>query len=342
MADVRYLDLVLGDSEPAPASGSSSAEEEPLDAYSRVITRVAEQLIPSVGNLRVSRRGRGGPDAQGGGSGVVITPDGFILTSAHVVAGSNRGSASFADGTEFGIEIVGTDPLSDLAVLRASAATLTAAHLGDASRLKVGQLVVAIGNPLGFAGSVTAGVVSALGRSLPTRAGSVTRLVENVIQTDAALHPGNSGGALADSTGRVVGINTAVVGPGIGQGLGLAVPINDNTRRIVAALMTEGRFRRAYFGIAGGPRPLPPRVALETGREAGVEVVQVVEGSPAARAGLRAEDLIIDVDGNRIEGMDDLQRLMVGEIIGRTVPLRLYREGRLLTVDLTPIELATS
>ena len=185
---------------------------------------------------------------------MVITPDGFILTSAHVVLGADRGSAQFVDGREFGIDIVGTDPLSDLAIVRASASEVTPAFLGDAARLRVGQLVVAIGNPLGFAGSVTAGVVSALGRSLPTRAGSVTRIVENVIQTDAALHPGNSGGALADSAGRVVGINTAVVGPGIGQGLGLAVPINHTTRRIVAALMTEGRFQRAYLGIAGGHR----------------------------------------------------------------------------------------
>jgi S1-C subfamily serine protease len=203
----------------------------------------------------------------------------------------------------------------------------------------VGQLVVAIGNPLGFGGSVTAGVVSALGRSLPTRAGSVTRVVDNVIQTDAALHPGNSGGALSDSSGRVVGINTAVVGPGVGQGLGLAVPINGTTRRIVAALMTEGRFRRAFIGIAGGPRPLPPRLAHETGREDGVEIVQVVEGSPAARAGLRPEDIILEADGQPLRGMEDMQRLMVGDAIGRTVPMRLYRNGRILTVDITPIEL---
>jgi S1-C subfamily serine protease len=343
MADLRFLDLVIGDGEQAGSvDGAEPADGEALDAYSRVVTEVADRLIPSVGNLRVSRRGWRGPEAQGGGSGVVITPDGFILTSAHVMAGSTRGSASFADGREFDIDIVGADPLSDLAVLRASAAGLIPASLGDAGKLKVGQLVVAIGNPLGFAGSVTAGVVSALGRSLPTREGSAMRLVENVIQTDAALHPGNSGGALADGSGRVVGINTAVVGPGIGQGLGLAVPINATTRRIVAALMTEGRFRRAYFGIAGGPRPLPPRVVRETGRERGVEVVQVVEGSPAARAGLKPEDLILDVDAIPIEGMDDLQRLMVGEIIGRTVPLRLYRDGGVLTVEITPTELATS
>jgi serine protease Do len=231
--------------------------------------------------------------------------------------------------------------LSDLAVVRASASGLTPARLGDASKLRVGQLVVAIGNPLGFTGSVTAGVVSALGRSLPTRAGSVSRVVENVIQTDAALHPGNSGGALADSRGRVVGINTAVVGPGIGQGLGLAVPINPTTRRIVAALMSEGRFRRAFLGIAGGPRPLPPRVAQEVQQEAGVEIVQVVEGSPAARAGLRPEDLILDVDGEPMEGMDDLQRIMASDAIGRRAILRVYRDGEVRTIEITPIELTT-
>jgi S1-C subfamily serine protease len=226
-------------------------------------------------------------------------------------------------------------------VVRAAASTLTPARLGDASKLRVGQLVVAVGNPLGFAGSVTAGVVSALGRSLPTRAGSVTRVVENVIQTDAALHPGNSGGALADAAARVIGINTAVVGPGIGQGLGLAVPINAITRRIVGALMTEGRFRRAYLGIAGGPRPLPPKLAREAGRERGLEVVQVVEGSPASAAGLRPEDLILDVDGQAMGAMDDLQRLMIGDAIGKSVAFRVYRDGRTLTLDVTPIELVT-
>jgi S1-C subfamily serine protease len=341
MVDVRFIDALLGDGDPGAVPGSDPDEDEALDAYSIVITSVAEQLTPSVANLRVTRRVWQGQPADGGGSGVVITPDGFILTSAHVMAGTERGSASFVDGREFGIETVGTDPLSDLAVVRASASGLTPARLGDASRLRVGQLVVAIGNPLGFAGSVTAGVVSALGRSLPTRAGSVSRVVENVIQTDAALHPGNSGGALADSRGRVVGINTAVVGPGIGQGLGLAVPINSATRRIIAALMTEGRFRRAFLGIAGGPRPLPPRVARETQQEAGVEIVQVVEGSPADRAGLRMEDLILGVDGEPTEGMDDLQRIMVGEAVGRPVAMRVYRDGRVLDLEITPTELTT-
>jgi S1-C subfamily serine protease len=343
MADLRYIDMILGGAEPAAAAPAEGAEEdEALDAYSQVTTRVAEALTPSVANLRVTRRGWRGQNAEGGGSGVVVTPDGFILTSAHVLAGTDRGSASFVDGREFTIEIVGSDPLSDLAVVRASATELTPAALGDASALRVGQLVVAVGNPLGFAGSVTAGVVSALGRSLPTRAGSVTRVVENVIQTDAALHPGNSGGALADARARVVGINTAVVGPGIGQGLGLAVPINGTTRHIVAVLMIEGRFRRAYLGIAGGPRPLPPKLAREIGRVSGLEVVQVVEGSPAASAGLRAEDLILDVDDQAMEGMEDLQRLMIGDAIGRRVAFRIYRGGRMATLDVTPIELVTS
>src|ERR687888_2011645 len=245
-----------------------TAEEEPLDAYSRVVTSVADRLTPSVASLRVTRRVPGGRRQEGAGSAVSVSPDGFLLTSAHVVQQGTGGVATFVDGRELELDVVGTDPLSDLAVLRVTASDLAAAPLGDADRLRVGQLVVAIGNPLGFAGSVTAGVVSALGRSFPTRSGSVTRIVENVIQTDAALHPGNSGGALSDSRARVVGINTAVAGAGIG----LAVPINDTTRRIVGALMSEGRFRRSFLGVAGGPRPLPPRLADELGRRAGVEV----------------------------------------------------------------------
>src|SRR5881396_3857883 len=269
---------------------SEVSEEEALDAYSLAVTTVAERLSPSVANLRVSRRVRGGRILDGGGSGVVVSPDGFLLTSSHVVGGGRgRGRASFVDGRELDFSVVGADPLSDLAVLRADARDLVPAELGDAERLRVGQLVVAIGNPHGFTGSVTAGVVSALGRSLPTRSGANVRVVDNVIQTDAALNPGNSGGALADGNGRVVGINTAVAG----VGLGLAVPINEATRTIVGALMTEGRFRRAYLGIAGGPRPLPPRLATELGRRECVEVVNVVEGSPSAAAGLRPEDMIV-------------------------------------------------
>ena len=304
-----------------------SSEEEALDAYSNAVIGVAERLAPSVANLRV-RHGR----RTGGGSAVVITPDGFLLTSAHVVARSSKGRASLVDGRELAFEVVGSDPHSDLAVLRCDAHDLVAAELGDAERLRVGQLVVAIGNPNGFAGSVTAGVISALGRSLPTQSG---RIVDNVIQTDAALNPGNSGGALADGSGRVVGINTAVAG----VGLGLAVPVNQATRQIVGALMTEGRFRRAYLGIAGGTRPLPPRLARKLGREAGVEVVTVVEGSPAADAGLRPEDLIVELDGSPVADVGDIQRLMVVERIGASVPVRVLREDRDLELSLVPAEL---
>jgi S1-C subfamily serine protease len=309
-------------------------DAEALDAYSRTVTSVAERLRDSVANLRVGRRTRRGR-AEGGGSGVVITPDGYLLTSAHVVEGMDgKAQAAFPDGRSFAAEVIGTDPLSDLAVLRAEAGNLETAELGDADALHVGQLVVAIGSPLGFHGSVTAGVVSALGRALPTRSRSTVRLVENVIQTDAALNPGNSGGALADGLGRVVGINTAVAG----VGLGLAVPINDATRRIVAELMGEGRVRRAFIGIVGGARPLPPRFAPDGGGSA-VEVVEVVEGSPAERAGLRPEDLIVEVDGRSMTDVGELQRLMVAESIGRPLPTHLIRGERTLTVEIVPVEL---
>ena len=319
------------------AAARIPTEAEALDAYSQVVTSVAERLAPSVANLRVSRRVRGGRRLDGAGSGVVITPDGFLLTSAHVVERTDgSGQASFVDGRELAFEIVGSDPLSDLAVLRLDTRDVTSAELGDATQLRVGQLVVAIGNPNGFAGSVTAGVVSALGRSLPVRSRRQFRLVENVIQTDAALNPGNSGGALADGHGRVVGINTAVAG----IGLGLAVPIDGGTRRIIAALMRDGRFRRAYIGIAGGSRPLPPRLAAQLGRETAVEVVDVAEGSPAAQAGLRPEDLIVALDGAVIEGVDDLQRLMVGELIGSTATATVIRSGEELRIQIRPVELA--
>src|ERR687887_406268 len=250
MAELTFIDTLLGpERDGSPPSELPDAEA--LDAYSRAVTGVAERLAPSVANLRVSHRGRGGRRLNGGGSAVVITPDGFMLTSAHVVARSDRGGrASFVDGRELGFEVVGADTHSDLAVLRARNGDLVPAELGDAERLRVGQLVVAIGNPHGFSSSVTAGV-------------------------DAALNPGNSGGALADGRGGVVGINTAVAG----VGLGLAVPINVATRKIIGALMTEGRFRRAYLGIGGQERPLPPRLAPELGPGSCVEISQGVEGA---------------------------------------------------------------
>jgi S1-C subfamily serine protease len=311
-------------------------DAEALDAYSRAVTAVAERLAPSVGSLRVMRRTRGGSVPTGAGSAVALTPDGFLLTSAHVVGrAAARGRATFADGREERFEVIGRDPLSDLALLRAEGAALTPAELGDAERLKVGQLVVAIGNPNGLGGSVTAGVVSGLGRSLPARSRRAQRIIDNVIQTDAALNPGNSGGALADSRGRVVGINTAVAG----VGLGLAVPINATTERVIASLMADGRVRRAYLGIAGGPRPVPPAARQAVGEGACIEVVEVVDGSPADRAGMRAEDLIVSVDGTRTQRVEDLQRLMVADLIGVPVTVRLLRAGRELNVQLTPAEL---
>ena len=314
-------------------------ETEAMDAYSRTVVGVAERVGPSVANLRVMRRTRGGRVPAGAGSGVVLTADGFLLTSAHVVAGRQRsGRAHFTDGRELSFEIVGSDPLSDLAVLRADASDLAAAHLGEAESLRVGQLVVAIGNPHGFAGSVTAGVVSALGRSLPARSGQAVRVIDNLIQTDASLNPGNSGGALVESRGRVVGINTAVAG----VGLGLAVPINESTRKIVGSLMSEGRVRRAYLGVAGGVRPLPPQARSTWEGGSCVEVVEVVEGSPADRAGLRPEDLVVEVDGVRVSDVGDLQRLMVAELIGVSVPVTIIRQGRTLKLDLVPVELVTA
>ncbi|MGB0095523.1 MAG: trypsin-like peptidase domain-containing protein [Solirubrobacteraceae bacterium] len=322
---------------PAAASAAPEREAAALDAYSRVVVDVAERLAPSVANLRVVRRGRGGQVPAGAGSAVALTPDGFLLTSAHVVAGPGRGGrASFVDGRELSFRVVGLDRLSDLAVLRADEGNLVEATLGEAERLRVGQLVVAIGNPHGFEGSVTAGVVSALGRSLPARAGRTVRYIDNVIQTDAALNPGNSGGALVDSSGTVVGVNTAVAG----VGLGLAVPINAATRQIVGALMRDGRVRRAYVGIAGGPRPLPPQARVRLGRNGGVEVVEVAAGSPAERAGLRAEDLIVELGGRPIERVDDVQRAMTHEVIGQRLLARVVRGDRWLELELVPQELA--
>ena len=321
----------------APPGSPEPEELEALDAYSRTVAGAAELLAPSVANLRITRMSRRGRLPAGAGSGIVLTPDGFLLTSAHVVTGRGRqGRAAFVDGREFPFSIVGSDPLSDLAVVRSDARDLVPATLGEAERLRVGQLVIAIGNPHGFAGSVTAGVVSALGRSLPARAGREARIIDNVIQTDAALNPGNSGGALVNGRGEVVGVNTAVAG----VGLGLAVPINAATRKIVATLMADGRVRRAYIGVAGGPRPLPPRARAELGIEAAVEVVEVVPDSPADRAGIQPEDLIVEVDGVQTDDVNVLQRLMVAELIGQRVRVAVVRGARVLELELTPAELS--
>jgi S1-C subfamily serine protease len=318
----------------ADGTALAPTEREALDAYSQIVSTVAERVLPSVASLRVRRAGS--PRDGGSGSGVVITPDGYLVTSAHVVAQAGTASASFIDGTEYELDVVGADPLSDLAVARARSATLEPIPIGDADTLRVGQLVVAIGNPMGFSGSVTSGVVSGLGRSLATADGNGhRRFVEDVIQTDAALNPGNSGGALADWKAQLIGVNTAVAG----MGLGLAVPINSTTQAILAALMRNGRVRRAYLGIAGGTRALPPAMVQRLGRKAGVEVQEVVSGSPAAAAGLQGGDVIVSVGDAAVAKAGDLQRLMVEARIGSKLPLTVLRGDRMVTVDVVPAEL---
>ena len=313
----------------------ATTEREALDAYSQIVSTVAERVLPSVASLKIRRSGSP-RDGGGAGSGVVITPDGYLVTSAHVVAQGRSASASFIDGTEYELDVVGADPLSDLAIARARAATLVPIPIGDADTLRVGQLVVAIGNPMGFSGSVTSGVVSGLGRSLATAdSNGHRRFVEDVIQTDAALNPGNSGGALADWKARLIGVNTAVAG----MGLGLAVPINSTTQAILAALMRSGRVRRAFLGIAGGTRAMPPTMAQRLGRKAGVEVQEVVSGSPAAAAGLQGGDVIVSVGESSVAKAGDLQRLMVEARIGSKLPLTVLRNDHLVTIDVVPAEL---
>jgi S1-C subfamily serine protease len=312
------------------------SSDSALDAYSQIVTGVAAGLTPRVASLRVPQEGSRGAQSQG--SAVVFTPDGFLLTNAHVVGNSSRGAALFSDGTTVPFTVVGADPLSDLAVLRAHGGTPEPAELGEADDLVVGQLVVAVGSPLGLAGSVTAGVVSALGRSLPTRSGSAARLVEDVIQTDAALNPGNSGGALADARSRVVGINTAVAG----FGLGLAVPMNATSRRIIAALMRDGRVRRAYLGVVCVPAPVPAALRERVGRAEGLRVAEVVPSGPAARAGLRAGDLLLTAGTGPVASAQDLQRLMFGEAIGRPLAITVVRNGALVDVIAEPAELVAA
>jgi S1-C subfamily serine protease len=311
--------------------------DSPLDSYSRTVAGVAAELTPRVASLRVpspGSRSRG----EGLGSAVIYTPDGFLLTNAHVVGRAEHGTALFSDGTSADFRVVGADPLSDLAVVRADSPTANTAVLGEADELVVGQLVVAVGSPLGLTGSVTAGVVSGLGRSLPTSAGARASLIEDVIQTDAALNPGNSGGALADSQARIVGINTAVAG----VGLGLAVPINATTRKIIAALMRDGKVRRAYLGIVSVPVPLPEKLRERFGRSGGLRVAEVVPNGPAARAGLRPGDLLLTAGGRPVTRAQDLQKLMFSEAIGHPLAITVMRNGALVDVIAEPAELVAA
>jgi S1-C subfamily serine protease len=311
------------------------AADRPLDVYSQIVSGVAEKLTPKVASLRVPRRGPGGSSGESLGSAVIFTGDGFLLTNAHVVGRAQGGTASFSDGSSAPFRVVGADPLSDLAVLRATGPTPPPAELGEADELVVGQLVVAVGNPLGLAGSVTAGVVSALGRSMPAGGG---RIIEDVIQTDAALNPGNSGGALADASARVIGINTAVAG----IGLGMAVPVNTTTRRIISTLMREGKVRRAYLGLVMVPAPLSAPWRERMGRTTGLRVAEVVPGGPADRAGLRPGDLLLSAAGHPVAAAQDLQRLMFADAIGRPLAITVMRNGALVDVIAEPSELVAA
>ena len=307
------------------------AESGALDAYSAIVTSVAARLTPRVAALRI--RSRGGEST---GSAVVLTGEGHLLTNAHVVGEARGGTAEFADGTLARVDVIGRDALSDLAVVRADRDVPDPPEFGDADGLLVGSLVVAVGNPLGLTGTVTAGVVSALGRSMPARTRTAARLIEDVIQTDAALNPGNSGGALADSRARVIGISTAVAG----IGLGLAVPINATTHRIVHALVHDGRVRRAYLGLVSSPAPLTPAQAERFGQRSALRVVEVVEDSPAARCGLHAGDLVLAVDGVPLGDAQSLQKRLFSEAIGRPMEVTVLRNGALVDAVASPTELA--
>lgn len=316
-----------------PESGLGS--EDVMDAYSRTVIGVAEEVGPHVAAVEMMRTGRSGPVRLGAGSAVVFTKDGFMLTNAHLVAGASSGRATFADGTGTDLEIRGADALSDLAVVRGFSHMQAPARLGDAEGLRVGQLVIAVGNPLGLAGSVTAGVVSGLGRSIPTALGRARRVIEDVIQTDAALNPGNSGGALADARGRVVGINTAVAG----AGLGLAVPINATTRRIIAALMADGRVRRAYLGLVSAPFALNDTLASRLGQRQGLRVADVIAGSPAEKSGLKPGDLVLSVGRRPVSSAESVQKQLFADAIGVPLPVTVLRNGAMVDVIAVPVEM---
>jgi S1-C subfamily serine protease len=324
--------LDSSDSEAQPAAPAAAPEPELLDAYSRAVVGAAEKVGPAVLHLQIEgANGRHG----GAGSGVVFTPDGYVLTNSHVAGGARHIEATFPDGRSVGARLVGDDPDTDLAVLRLDGEAPAFARLGDARKLRVGQLVIAIGNPFGFQATVTAGVVSALGRSLRARSG---RLIDSVIQTDAALNPGNSGGPLVTAAGEVVGINTAI----IAAAQGICFSISANTVEFVAArLIREGRVRRCFIGVAGQNIVLPRRLSRFHGLDQGSAVLVQSTGpaGPASKAGVLSGDIIIAADGVAVYDIDDLHRLMTEERVGRTIPLAVLRQGQKIDLSVTPEEL---
>lgn len=320
---------------PATAPGPDR-DDEALDSYSETVIRVARTVTPHVAAIEMTGNRRNGRFRVGAGSAVLFTEDGFLLTNAHVVAGTQKGRAVFADGSSTDIELVGADPLSDLAVVRGRSPHVPPAEFGDAESLRVGQLVIAVGNPLGLSGSVTAGVVSGLGRAIPVWAGRNRRVIEDVIQTDAALNAGSSGGALADARSRIVGINTAVAG----AGLGLAVPINKTTRRIISALLADGRVRRAYLGIVSTPIRLGPSMVVRTGQRNGLRVVEVLAGSPAEKAGVQVGDVLLRAGSRPVSNAESLQKLLFADAIGVPMTIVVLRDGHELEIAAVPAEMA--
>jgi S1-C subfamily serine protease len=319
-----------------PLSEDSSAADErqdPLDAYSRAVIDVVDRLGPAV--VRLDVRKNDGPRQAGTGSGVIVAPDGLVLTNSHVVGGATRVEATTIEGRSLTARVVGTDPDTDLALVRVNeSVTLPAAQLGDSKRLKRGQLVVAIGHPLGFESTVTAGVISALGRSLRASSG---RLIDDLIQTDAALNPGNSGGPLVSTRGEVIGVNTAVIMGA--QGICFAVASN-TANFVLGELVRHGRVRRAFIGVAAQQTAIPRRlqIAAALAQASAVMLASVETGSPADRAGLKAGDIVLAVDGQPVTGADDLIRILTGEKIGRALEVELLRKGQRERVALTPEE----
>lgn len=338
----RLLRLLAGEGVQPGGDGRSGEigrpdrDEDLLDAYSRAVVGVVEKVGPAVVSIGVKKRARAPRFGQeGAGSGVIIAPDGFVLTNHHVVDGAEDVQVNLTDGRSLPARLVGSDPATDLAVVRAEAGNLPTAELGDSDALRVGQLVIAIGNPLGFQSTVSSGVISALGRALRSQSG---RLIENVIQTDVPLNPGNSGGPLVDSRGRVIGINTAMIF--MAQGISFAVPVS-TIKWVVGELVTHGKVRRAYLGIAGQVRPIGRRVQrnLDLQVPAGVEVVSVEEQGPADRAGLREGDLIVGVDGKTVGSVDDIHRLLAGWPVGSRLSLTVLRNSDRLQVQVIPGEM---
>jgi S1-C subfamily serine protease len=334
----RLRPLAYSDAEPesfdAPPVAATDAAL--LDAYSQAVTGAVARVAPAVAHVRVLRANASRGAREGSGSGFLITPDGYLVTNSHVAGGASVLEVTLPDGRTARADIVGDDPDSDLAVLKVGAGDLAWSRFGDSAAVRVGQIAIAIGSPYGFQHTVTAGIVSALGRSMRARTG---RMLDNILQTDASLNPGNSGGPLVDARGAVIGVNTAVILPA--QGICFAIAAS-TAERVAIQLIREGRVRRAYFGIGGQTLALPRRIVRHFGlvRESGVRIETIESGSPASTSDLARGDVIVAIDDAPVANVDDLQRMLVGDAIGRCVDVRVVRRDRVVTVPLTPSESA--